>query len=334
MELAHWLPVIFICLLGFSLFVYAILDGYDIGVGILIPLSESKQDDRDLMIASIGPFWDANETWLVLAVGILLIAFPEAYNLILAKLYIPATLLLLGIILRGVAFDFRAKAVTGHRPLWDLSFKFGSILMAMSQGYMLGQYVMGFSTDASAILFSFISALCVTAAYAFIGGGWLIMKTQGDLQIYAAKITRVASWLCALGLLLVSLANPLVSENVYERWFTFPQFFVLFPIPLLCIGLFIFVDRYLSHFPHANDFASWAPFSSAIVIFFLSFQGLAYSFYPYVVPGQLTVWEAASATESLMFILYGVIFVVPCILAYTAFSYRVFWGKAHKLEYY
>ncbi|VUD68129.1 Cytochrome bd-I ubiquinol oxidase subunit 2 [Thalassocella blandensis] len=334
MEASHWLPVVFICLMGLALFIYAILDGYDLGVGILLPLKEDKQQQRDIMIASIGPFWDANETWLVLAVGILLIAFPDAYNFILAELYIPATLMLLGIILRGVAFDFRTKATTGHRPLWDRSFKFGSLLMALSQGYMLGQYVMGFQHDTGSVIFSIISALCVTAAYAFVGGGWLVMKTQGELQITAARLTRIAAWLTALGIFLVSAVNPLVSENVSDRWFTFPQFFVLFPIPLLCAGLFIYVDRYLAHFPHANDFACWSPFSSAVTIFFLSFQGLAYSFYPYVIPGKLDIWQAASSEESLMFIFYGVIVVVPFILLYTAFSYRVFWGKARKLEYY
>lgn len=328
------LPIIFICLLGLSLFIYAILDGYDMGVGMLIPLKKDKAQERDLMIASIGPFWDANETWLVLGVGILLIAFPQAYNIILAELYLPATFLLFGIILRGVAFDFRAKAITGHRPLWDITFKVGSFIMALSQGYMLGQWIVGFENSWGAFAFSLLSALCVTAAYAFVGGSWLIMKTKGDLQIYAAKKTRIASWFCALGLVSVSIVNPWFSESVYQRWFSFPQFFVLFPIPLLCAGLFIYVDRYLAHFPHRNDFGSWSPFASATTIFFLSFQGIAYSFYPYVIPQRLTIWQAASADESLMFILYGVLFVVPAILLYTAFSYRVFWGKASKLEYY
>jgi len=334
MTSAQWLPLVFMCLIGLSVLVYAILDGYDLGVGILLPLEQESQARRDVMIASIGPFWDANETWLVLAVGLLLIAFPEAHNVVLRELYLPATIMLIGLILRGVAFDFRAKAITSHRYVWDVCFKLGSVVTAWTQGYMLGRYVLGFSDGTGATVFAVVSAFCFVAAYGMIGGAWLVMKTEGGLQAYVAKIARRAAWLAAFGILLVSVINPLVSDQIFDKWFAFPQAFVLFPIPLVSICLFVLIDRYLRQVPHREDFGCWIPFACAVMIFFLCFQGLAYSFYPYVVPGQLTAWEAASASESLMFILYGAVVVVPCILLYTAFSYRVFWGKATKLQYY
>lgn len=331
-----WLPVFFLCLVGLSVFVYSVLDGYDLGVGILLPIREGKnyQKDRDTMIASIGPFWDANETWLVLAVGLLLIAFPPAHNIILRELYLPATFMLLGLILRGVSFDFRAKAINAHRTLWDKLFKIGSIATALMQGYMLGRYVLGFEQTALAYTFATISALCVTAAYAFIGGAWLVMKTEGKLQQRFARLARISAWLTAFGILTISVVNPWISQHIFDKWFDLPQAFILFPIPLVCLILFIFNDRYLRGVPHHKDFGCWIPFVSAVMIFFMCFQALAYSYFPYVVPGQLTLWQAASAEESLLFIFYGAIFVVPCILGYTAFSYRVFWGKATDLRYY
>lgn len=314
--------------------VYAILDGYDLGVGILLPLDKNSQDNRDRMIASIGPFWDANETWLVLAVGLMLIAFPEAHNILLRELYVPATIMLIGLILRGVAFDFRAKAVTHQRQLWDRVFKLGSLVTAFSQGYMLGRYVLGFDTGLGPQVFAVVSACCVSAAYAFIGGAWLVMKTEGQLQRKSAKWSRRCAWLAALGIVLVSVINLVVNEQVFDKWLALPQIILLFPIPLVCAVLFVVNDRYLRRVPHADDFGCWMPFSCAVVIFFLCFQGLAYSFYPYVIPGQLTASDAASAPESLRFILYGALIVVPCIIGYTIVSYRIFWGKATDLTYY
>ncbi len=330
----EYLPLIFMGLIGVAVFAYAVLDGYDLGVGILLPLDENKQDHRDQMIASIGPFWDANETWLVLAVGLILIAFPEAHNIILRELYLPAAFMLIGLILRGVAFDFRAKAITNHRLLWDKVFKFGSILTALTQGYMLGRYVLGFEPGLGPQIFAALSALCVMAAYAMIGGAWLVMKTEGELQKASANISRRAGYFAALGIFAVSIINPLISERVAEKWLVFPQIILLFPIPLLCVVLFTVVDRYLKHVPHHKDFGCWIPFVSSAFIFFICLQALAYSFYPYVVPGLITAEEAASAPESLEFILVGALIVVPVILAYTLFSYRVFWGKVGELRYY
>lgn len=329
---AFWLPVIFIGLMGLALFIYAILDGYDLGVGILLP--KDSEEQRDTMIASIGPFWDANETWLVLGIGILLIAFPSAHSMILFNLYLPVTVMLAGLILRGVAFDFRAKAPEDHKELWDRAFQAGSLLATLAQGYMLGLFVMGFEDTAAAHLFAALSAICVTAGYTFIGAAWLIMKTEGDLQKRAAWWARRCAWLMALGIIAVSIVNPLVSNTIFDKWFGSPLVIVLWIIPLFCFVLFFIADRYLRRAPYPNDFGCWIPFASAAMIFLLSFIGLAYSFYPYVVPNRLDIWQAASAPESLTFILYGVVVVLPTILAYTFFSYRVFHGKATQLKYY
>ncbi|GGX43401.1 cytochrome d ubiquinol oxidase subunit II [Saccharospirillum salsuginis] len=328
---AQWLPDIFLMLMGVAVLIYAVLDGYDLGVGMVLPANDSEQ--RNQMIASIGPFWDANETWLVLAVGILLIAFPQAHNLVLRELYLPAALLMLGLILRGVSFDFRAKAVTGHRRTWDKTFKAGSWLAALTQGYMLGRYVLGFENSLAAQLFALLSAVCVSAAYAYIGGAWLVMKTEGDLQRRAACWSRRAGWLAALGIGAISVVNPLVSEVIAERWFNFPAVILLAPIPLVSLVLVIVVDQYLKHVPTQNDVGCWFPFIGVALLFVLSFIGLAYSFYPDVVPGRISAQEAASAEASLRFVGIGVAIVLPLILAYTAFAYRVFWGKSTELRY-
>jgi len=329
---AYWLPVIFVGLMGLAILMYAVLDGYDLGVGILLPKDSEPQ--RDMMIASIGPFWDANETWLVLGVGLLLIAFPSAHSHILFHLYLPVTFMLGGLILRGVAFDFRAKSPSHDKRLWDRAFKGGSILATLSQGYMLGLFVMGFEKSLIAHAFALLSGVCVTAGYCFIGASWLVMKTDGDLQKRAARWARICLWLTTLGLFAVSLVNPLTSANVFDKWFGSPFALLLLVIPLLVFLAVLVVDRYLAQFPFADDFGCWIPFVGALVIFILSFAALGYSFFPYVVPGQMTIWEAASASESLWFILVGALLVLPAIVFYTIYAYRVFWGKTRELTYY
>ncbi|MGD8175564.1 cytochrome d ubiquinol oxidase subunit II [Marinimicrobium sp. ARAG 43.8] len=329
---AYWLPFIFMALMGIAFLVYAVLDGYDLGVGILLPKDSEAQ--RDTMIASIGPFWDANETWLVLGVGIILIAFPAAHNVILFQLYLPVTLMLAGLILRGVAFDFRAKAPVDHKERWDLAFFGGSLLATLSQGYMLGLYVMGFQQSLAAYAFATLSAVCVTAGYCLIGAAWLVLKTEGDLQARAARWARYCAWLMAIGLVTVSVVNPLISERVFDKWLSDGLGLFLLIIPALCFLLFLINDRYLAKFPYDNDFGCWLPFAATIGLFVLAFSALAYSFFPYVVPEQLTFWQAASAPESLKFILVGVVIVLPAIVGYTIFAYRVFWGKASELTYY
>jgi cytochrome d ubiquinol oxidase subunit II len=286
------------------------------------------------MIASIGPFWDANETWLVLGVGILLIAFPSAHSLILYHLYLPVTIMLAGLILRGVAFDFRTKAPAEHKNVWDHIFKAGSLFASLSQGFMLGMFVMGFAETPAAYAFSVLSAICVTAGYSFIGAAWLVMKTEEDLQVRAVRWTRTCGWLAALGITVVSIVNPLINPTIFTKWFGSPLLLLLLLIPALCALMFIVVDRYLAKFPHHHDAGCWIPFIGILIIFILCFAALAYSFFPFVVPGKMDIWQAASAPESLRFILYGAAIVLPTILAYTFFSYRVFWGKATQLHYF
>ncbi len=334
MNEAAWLPVIFLGLMGLAVLVYALLDGYDLGVGILMPMKTANETDRDIMIASIGPFWDANETWLVLAVGLMLIAFPAAHSLVFFHLYLPAATMLIGLILRGVAFDFRAKASLDHKLAWDRTFKIGSLITSLSQGYMLGQYVIGFDQSAMGQFFSLLSAAGVTAAYCYIGAAWLIMKTENALQLKAIQQAKLAGRVTLLGIVAVSLVNPLVNPLVFQRWFEQPYFIFVLPIPAICFAAFFFNERLLKHMTSHNDRKSWLPILYVACIFMMSFIALGFSFYPYIVPNKLTIWEAASAPESLQFILAGTVIVVPMILAYTVFAYWVFRGKATELRYY
>ncbi|WP_444997229.1 cytochrome d ubiquinol oxidase subunit II [Aliikangiella sp. IMCC44359] len=332
MSFEQLLPYLFLMLMAVSVFIYATLDGFDLGVGVLLP--QDNLAYRNQMIASIGPFWDANETWLVLAVGILLIAFPKAHNIVLRELYIPTLFLLIGLILRGVAFDFRAKAITEYQTVWDHLFKAGSIMASASQGFMLGMYVMGFEYDWATLSFACLSAVCVTFAYAYIGGAWLVLKTEGELQRYAAKKTRQAGWVTAIGIFAICITNPLINPEVAVRWFSMPEAILLMTIPLASLALMFITDYYLKQVPLNDDKACWLPFASVACLFLLCLIGLAYSFYPYIIPYKLLAVEAASSPKSLAFIFYGVVIVLPIILAYTLFSYRVFKGKTTELKYY
>lgn len=329
---ADSLAIIFIGLMALATLLYAILDGYDLGVGMLLPLKD--QNKADIMIASIGPFWDANETWLVLAVGLLLIAFPSAHSLILKELYIPAAFMLVGLILRGVAFDFRAKAAFSHKPSWDKAFKFGSLLAALAQGYMLGRYVTGFGVDFGSYLFAGLSAVGVSAAYCFIGASWLVMKTEGQLQKDAIVWARLTFLVALMGIAAVSLSNLLLAPEVFAKWLSVPNIFFVLPIPILAAVCFVYCHKALNDLNRGNLRSQNRLFILVVAIFALTFSGLAISYFPYVVPGQLTIWESVAAKESLNFLLYGAIIVVPTILAYTAYSYRVFWGKVQELRYY
>lgn len=326
-----WLPTVFIALMALSFLIYAVLDGYDLGVGVLLP--SDNQAHRDMMIYSIGPFWDANETWLVMAIGLLLIAFPSAHSLILQALYLPVAFMLVGLIIRGISFDFRTKAPSEDKAKWDLAFKIGSLIATLSQGYMLGRYVSGFEDTLFGYGFSLLASICVTAGYCFIGATWLVMRSEGELQIRAAHWAKVGNVLMVIGIVAVCLVNLLFNETMLEKWWGIPQVFVVVSMTVLFAFLFLSTHVYLSQIPTKNDFGCWYPFMSAVVIFILCFSGLAYSFYPYIVWQKVTIWEAASARESLMFIFVGAVIVIPTIIAYTVYAYRVFWGKTTKLNY-
>ena len=330
-----WLPLVFLGLMGVAMLAYVILDGFDLGVGIL--LQRASDDQKDTMIASIGPFWDANETWLVLGVGILLVAFPMAHGAILGELYLPAALMLIGLILRGVAFDFRVKARDEHKHAWNMAFYGGSVLATGAQGVMIGLYIVGFRYGGPELAFALFTGLALVAGYALLGATWLIMKTEGDLQQRAIVWARGSLLLTALGIAAVSVATPLVSQQIFDTWFSFPNILLLAPIPAMTTALFVLTDYILRRLPgtlkNGSEAFCWVPFAATVGIFLLAFNGLAYSIFPYLVIERMTIWEAASAPESLKIILFGVAVVLPTIVGYTAYSYRVFWGKTRALSY-
>jgi len=307
-----------------------------LGVGVLLDSADTVQQ-KDTMIASIGPFWDANETWLVLGVGVLLVGFPLAHGVILGALYLPVALMLVALSLRGVAFDFRVKAKDHHRPLWDKAFYIGSILASWSQGFMLGQLITGFKQDLSGYLFSALIGFCLVFAYRLLGAAWLIMKTEGTLQLNAVEWAKGSLWLTGAGVLAISVATPWVSPRIFDKWFSFPNVLMLFPIPAMTMALFFVISRSLSRLPtrlaQGNQYGAAVPFASTVGIFLLSFYGLAYSLFPWLVIDKLDIWQAASAPEALLVIFYGVVVVLPVIIGYTIFAYCVFWGKSTTLSY-
>lgn len=336
MSPAGWLPLVFALVMALSMLAYVILDGYDLGVGALLDSADSVEQ-KDIMIASIGPFWDANETWLVLGVGVLLVGFPMAHGVILGALYLPVALMLVALSLRGVAFDFRVKAKAHHRPLWDKTFYIGSLLASWSQGFMLGQLITGFQQDTAGYLFSALIGFCLVFAYRLLGAGWLIMKTDGALQVQAVEWAKASLWLSAAGVLAISVATPLVSPRIFDKWFSFPNLLMLLPIPAVTFALFLVIRRSLSRLPtrfaQGNQYGAGVPFACTVGIFLLSFYGLAYSLFPWLVIDKINIWQAASSPEALLVIFYGVVVVLPVIIGYTVFAYRVFWGKSTQLRY-
>ena len=325
-----WLPVAFMALMGLAMLIYVVLDGYDLGVGMW--MARASADERDVMVASIGPFWDANETWLVLGVGLLLIAFPKAQGVVLGALYLPVALMLLGLTLRGVAFDFRVKARDAHKALWNRAFIAGSALASLSQGWMLGRYVTGFASGPWPTAFAGLIALSLSAAYLLLGAGWLIIKTEGDLQQRAVRWGKAVWPVVVLGIGLISLATPLLSPAVRARWFAMPDFIALLPIPLVTLGALL-ATRVVLNSKLVLDRLSALPFFATVLVCAMAGIGLAYSLFPYVVMDRITVWQAASAPASLAVIGLGAAITVPAILGYTVFSYRVFRGKASALSY-
>lgn len=326
-----WLPLAFAGLMGLSILIYVVLDGFDLGIGMLFALGDEAEQDR--MMAAIGPFWDANETWLVLAVGLLLVAFPVAHGIILSALYLPVVLTLIGLILRGVAFEFRAKAEGRTKRLWSHIFIAGSLITALCQGYMLGVYVMGLEQTLPTIAFGLLTAICLVAGYMLVGATWLIIKTEGPLQARAIGWAGRALVFAATGMAAISVASPLVSPRIFEKWFSGPTILLLAPLPIGSAVIFIVLTVFLRNMTPAHDRWCRIPFIAVTGLFALAFTGLAYSFYPYVVPDRLTLFEAASAPESLLIILIGALFVLPAIVAYSALSYHVFRGKATPLGY-
>jgi cytochrome d ubiquinol oxidase subunit II len=312
--------------MGLAILLYVVLDGYDLGVGMLMPAADAGE--QELMVASIGPFWDANETWLVLGVGLLLVAFPVAHGIVLGALYLPVAAMLVGLMLRGVAFEFRVKAEGWHRGLWNWLFWFGSFLASFAQGLMLGRYVTGFHPGFGYYLFAMLVGASLCGGYVLLGATWLILKTDGDLQKKALAWARWGLLWVALGVALVSLATPLVSHTVQAKWFDFPRTLALMLLPLATLAAGWLVWATTGRLRRGEREWDWMPFAASVAIFVLAFAGLAYSLFPYVVMDRMTIWEAASHPSALKFMLVGVAIVLPFLIAYTAFAYRVFRGKA------
>ena len=332
---AGWMPIVFLVVMGLAMLAYVILDGYDLGVGVL--MHRASEDDKDSMIASIGPFWDANETWLVLGVGILLTVFPLAHGVILGELYLPVAFMLIGLTLRGVAFDFRVKARAALKPLWNRAFFAGSVLAGWSQGYMLGSLITGFASDWWTIAFNAVIGTALVAAYCLLGAGWLIIKSEGALQLQAITWARRSLLFTALGIAAISLATPLVSQSIFDKWFSFPNIVLLLPIPAATVVLFAVIFRSLQRLPvrlaQGNEYGAWVPFGATVGVFLLAFYGLAYSLFPWLVIDRLNIWQASTAPAAMGVILVGAAVVLPMIIGYTFFAYRVFWGKSVALRY-
>ena len=348
-----YLPELFLVIMGFAMLAYVVLDGFDLGVGIL--LRRADEFEKDTMIASIGPFWDANETWLVLGVGVLLTVFPRAHGEILGALYLPVALMLIGLTLRGVAFDFRAKVKAERKALWDTLFYVGSLLAALAQGFMLGMHIVGYAYTLANVLFAGFIACALASGYVLLGACWLLMKTHGALQIKARAWAAHALGLTGLGVAAVSVVTPMVSSRIFARWFGLRELFLLAPIPLLTLMLFgacAWRLERLKSVQGPNNVAdnaadslvdkpvfiptwhrAWQPFACAVGIFCLAFLGLAYSLFPFLVMDKITIWQAATSTDAMRLIALGVLISMPPTLAYTVFSYRVFWGKAQPLSY-
>jgi len=325
------LPLVFTVLIGTAILVYVVLDGYDLGIGMLMPAGDA--DEQSVMVAAIAPFWDANETWLVLGIGLLLVAFPVAYGVIFGALYLAVVAMLIGLMLRGVAFEFRVKAEGWHRELWNWLFWFGSFIASLAQGFMLGRYITGFESGFGYLVYALMVGGGLCGGYVLLGATWLVLRSEGALQRKAIAWARWGLAWVALGVALVSMATPLVSETVRDKWFDFPRTLGLMLLPAASIAAGVWVWKTTGRFKRGDLAAEWKPFAGAVAIFALAFIGLAYTLFPYVVMDRLTIWDAAAHPSSLKVVLAGAVVVLPFIVAYTAFSYRVFRGKARKGQY-
>jgi cytochrome d ubiquinol oxidase subunit II len=325
------LPLVFLVLMGLSILAYVILDGFDLGVGILLPLA--AREEQNLMVASIGPFWDANETWLVLGVGILLVAFPKAHGIVLTSLYLPVAAMLVFLILRGVAFEFRVKASGWHRELWNRLFFVGSTGASIAQGVMLAGVITGFASGWLYTLFGLLVGVGLAGGYALLGATWLVIKTEGDLNAKALRWSHGALFFTVVGVAAISLATPFASARIFERWFDWPQIAFLAPLPLLSAAAFVGIWRSASALQRGRSKREWLPFVLSVWVFVFAFVGLAYSLFPYLVVDRMTIWQAAAAPASLWIVLVGTAIVLPFVIGYTLVAYRVFWGKARELSY-
>jgi cytochrome d ubiquinol oxidase subunit II len=315
--------------LGLGVFLYVLLDGFDLGVGILYGFAPDLAS-RNLVMNSIAPIWDGNETWLVLGGIGLMAAFPLAFSIILPAVYFPVLVMLLALIFRGVAFEFRYRD-REHRTFWDHAFCYGSALATFAQGIVLGSFIQGFKTDGRHFAgtsfdcftpFSLFTGLALLFGYSLLGAGWLVMKTEGSLQERARRRGLWALLGVLFAIAVVSLWTPLLEPDIARRWFSWPNIAFLAPVPVITALLAAFAWR-------AFNNRRWevAPFAAAIGLFVMSYLGIAISLWPMIVPYRFTLWQAASSPSTQAFLLVGTLFLLPVILIYTAWSYWVFRGK-------
>lgn len=324
------LPLIWGGIIAIAVFMYVLLDGFDLGIGVLFPFAPSDTC-RNKMMNSIAPFWDGNETWLVLGGGGLFAAFPLAYAVVMSGLYVPIILMLIGLIFRGVAFEFRFKADTS-RWIWDHSFHFGSLLATFMQGVVLGAFVQGLAVEgrnfAGGALdcfnaFTLTTGLSLMFGYALLGSTWLIMKTDGETNAWARRVAHYVMIFVMIFMAIVSMSVAFGNDDIAARWFTLPNFYFLLPVPVVTLALSVLLYRSLKKGDEIK------PFLLSIGLFVMGYIGLAISLWPYVVPRQITLWQGAASNESLSLLLVGTAIFLPVILGYTAYCYYVFRGKAH-----
>jgi cytochrome d ubiquinol oxidase subunit II len=330
------LPLIWAVIILFGVMMYVVMDGFDLGIGILFPFFPDK-DDRDIMMNTVAPVWDGNETWLVLGGAGLLAAFPVAYSVVLSALYLPIILMLVGLIFRGVAFEFRFKASDKRRHWWDKAFICGSVLATFCQGVTLGAYITGIRVNDAAYAggpfdwltpFSVFTGVALLAAYALLGSTWLVMKTEDELLARMRKVAAGSAWAVLFAIAAISIWTPLADPRIAQRWFSLPNLFYFAPVPVLvaaCLLLLVSTVRRAAHS---------APFVCALGLVFLGYTGLGISVWPNVIPPGISIWDAAAPPQSMGFALVGALLIVPVILMYTAWGYYVFRGKVRRGEGY
>ncbi|MFC5521336.1 cytochrome d ubiquinol oxidase subunit II [Polaromonas jejuensis] len=330
------LSLIWAVIIFFGVMMYVMMDGFDLGIGMLYPFVPDRHD-RDVMMNTVAPVWDGNETWLVLGGAGLLAAFPLAYAVVLSALYLPLIFMLLGLIFRGVAFEFRFKANDRERPIWDKAFIGGSLTAAFFQGVALGAYINGIKVSGNAFAggpldwlhpFALFCGVGVAVAYTLLGSTWLIMKTEGELQQRMIRLTGTLSWLLLAAIVAISIWTPLSQPRIAQRWFSFPNLLWFSPVPLLVALSMFLLLRSLRRAPNV------APFLYTLALVFLGYTGLAISVWPNIVPPGISIWEAAAPPQSQGFTLVGTLFIIPFILLYTIWAYYVFRGKAKHGEGY
>jgi cytochrome d ubiquinol oxidase subunit II len=329
-----YLPVIWAGLIGTAVAMYVILDGFDLGVGILFPFAANERE-RDQMMRSVAPFWDGNETWLILGGGGLWVAFPQAYAVIMPALYLPVIVMLLALVFRGVAFEFRT--VSRSKTWLNVAFTTGSALAAFAQGVILGGLIQGIQVRNGAYAggaldwatpFSFICGFSMIAGYGLLGATWLAMRTEGPVAARAREQAKVLLLVVLVFMAGVSLWTPLVEPRISARWFSLPNFYYLWPVPVVTALVAYLAWRWLEQ---ARDVP---PFLASVALFLLGYLGLVISNFPYLVPPSLTVWQTAAAPASQIFMLLGTLVLLPIILGYIVFVYWLFRGKVREGESY